>query len=70
LLNTKKKRITAAAITVIAASAIGVAIAAWTTGGSGSGQAGRIGSADDDLGGHTELESVPDGVGGCRRNDQ
>ena len=44
LLNTKKKRITAAAITVIAASAIGVAIAAWTTGGSGSGQA-QAGSA-------------------------
>jgi hypothetical protein len=35
----KKKRLVVLTILLVAASAIGVAIAAWTTGGSGSGQA-------------------------------
>src|SRR6478752_4533792 len=35
----RKKRILLLGITILALSAIGVAIAAWTTGGSGSGQA-------------------------------
>jgi len=35
----KRKRLAVSAILVVAATAIGVAIAAWTTGGSGSGQA-------------------------------
>jgi hypothetical protein len=39
LKNNNKKRVTAIAILVIAGSVIGVAIAAWTTGGTGSGQA-------------------------------
>jgi hypothetical protein len=37
--NNKKKRVTVIAILAIAGSVIGVAIAAWTTGASGSGQA-------------------------------
>ena len=39
LKNNKKKRVAVIAILAIAGSVIGVAIAAWTTGGSGSGQA-------------------------------
>ncbi len=38
-LKNTKKRLTAVAILAIAGSVVGVAIAAWTTGGSGSGQA-------------------------------
>jgi hypothetical protein len=37
--DNKKKRIVLVAVLAIAATAIGAAIAAWTTGGSGSGQA-------------------------------
>ena len=42
--NRKKKRLIAVTALLVAGSAIGVAIAAWTTGGSGSGQA-QAGSA-------------------------
>ena len=55
LVNTKKKRIIAAVIGVIAASAIGVAIAAWTTGGTGNGaaQAGTAASLTIGIGAPT-----------------
>jgi hypothetical protein len=42
--TSRKKKIIAATVLVIAGSVVGVAIAAWTTGGSGSGQA-QAGSA-------------------------
>jgi hypothetical protein len=42
--TTRKKRLIAVAVLLIAGSVIGVALAAWTTGGSGSGQA-QAGSA-------------------------
>jgi hypothetical protein len=43
-LASKKKKLALGAVVVVAGSAIGIAIAAWTTGGTGSGQA-QAGSA-------------------------
>ena len=71
LKNNNKKRAAVIAILAITASVIGVAIAAWTTGGSGSGQA-SAGSATSMTisAGNTEHESLPNRLGGRRRDDQ